>query len=85
MRYVIKKQNKGYYTEMVVKSSRGVTLNGLVIAVETLYEPIFMAFLPAQAAHYDTEADAQSAMTGNPAHYGGPEAFADCGVEPTET
>lgn len=81
MRYVIKHPQKGFYTEMKVVETKPVTLNGAVIGYESQYRPAFDAFMPTQAAQYDTEEDAQAAMASNPDQHGGVAAFDSCTVE----
>lgn len=83
MRYVIRHPDKGYFTEMKVSETKAVTLNGQVIGYESQYRPAFDAFMPTQAAQYDTEKDAQSAMASNPDQHGGVIAFDSCIVEPS--
>lgn len=91
MRFVIRKEGKGYFTEFQVVETRQVLApvdippvkKGDVVGVESTYEPLFEAFKPAQAIQFDTEADAL-AQTKNPDPLmGGPEAFKGCIVEPS--
>jgi len=83
MRYVIKKQGEGYFTEMGIIETKAVYLNGNLMGHENVFRPLFEAFKPQQGSHFDTELDANEQMAD--ARFGGPASFADCVVEATET
>lgn len=80
MRYVIKKEGEGYFTEMGIVETKAVTLKGVVMGHEDTHRPKFEAFKPGQAAKFDTEQDAKELMAN--AEFGGAEAFAGCTVAP---
>jgi len=84
MRYVIKSQAGGYFTEFEVLQTRAVTLNGVLLGHEHDLKPIFEALRPKQAAKFDTEADALAQLKNPNLFHGGPDAFSGCTVEPTE-
>jgi hypothetical protein len=77
-RYVIKKDDGTYFTEMRSTGFHDVLYRGAVVArVETL-EPKFEAPLPRFASQFDTEADALLIL--NDPQYGAPETFKGCSV-----
>lgn len=83
MRYVIKKEGAGYYTEMVCVETKPVFLNGNCLGHDNVMRPQFEAFRTSQASQFDTEQDAVDLMAN--AQFGAPASFEGCVVEPSQS
>jgi hypothetical protein len=98
-RFVIKHPQDGYFTEMKVERSEMILApmdmvihpgsppvpKGSPIGTEIFCTPLFEAFKPSQATHFDTRADAENQIRNNDKNHGGPKAFDGCLVEETDT
>lgn len=82
MRYVIKKPDEGYFTEVKAVESVPVKLHGVLIGHNTTYKPLFLGMQPAHATQFGDEASARSFM--NETDYGAPDAFEGCVIEPNK-
>lgn len=76
MRYVIKKPDEGFFTEMEVIETKAVKLHKIVVGYEQVYRPVFKGMQHGHASQFNTKKDAEDLMTN--ADFGAPESFAGC-------
>ncbi|MES1993142.1 MAG: hypothetical protein V4457_05950 [Pseudomonadota bacterium] len=77
MRYVIRSP-KGYYTEMVLKRSTPVEIDGLVVGYRHTYRPKFDGMHTSHASQFNERADAQAMIEDKRF---GRKSFANCTIE----
>lgn len=77
MRYVIRNP-KGYYTEMALKKSTPVEIDGQVVGYRHAYRPKFDGMHPSHASQFNARTDAQALIEDKRF---GRKSFANCTIE----